>query len=493
MKEVFVTLFDQNYLRQGLALYKSLARVYGVAEFDLYVLCVDDQTHQTLAGLNWPNLKPVARTTYLQGPLQAVEAIRTRREFCWTLTSHTFDVVFSLDPICERVTYLDADLWFMKNPAPIFKELEDSGRCCLITPHYYAPEYDQSAVSGYFCVQFITFDRERSRPIRQSWKAQCLTSCSETPTADGKFGDQTYLDDWEKAFPNQVQVLQQKSAALAPWNAKRFPYSEGIFYHFHGVQPVSQNGRLGLKRSSFYEVPEPTLKNVYEGYLQDVMALDQISTQTQAANKAVSKIGEPLKIAFGMIVFEGDYVLRQVLEQIYPFAHQILIAEGPVKHFQDLGKTTSEDRTNAILKGFPDPQNKISVVHGQFSEKDEQSNAYMKHLDPQVDYLWQVDSDECYKSGDIAKVIAFLSKQHPNSVGVQSCSFYGGFEHYLTGFELNTDNFLRVFRVYPGSYWKTHRPPTMAHAQEVMAGGGHVSSDTLFKETGVKMYHYYYE
>ena len=40
-----------------------------------------------------------------------------------------------------------------------------------------------------------------------------------------------------------------------------------------------------------------------------------------------------MKIAFGMIVFEGDYVLKECLEQVYPFASQILIAEGPVSLF----------------------------------------------------------------------------------------------------------------------------------------------------------------
>jgi hypothetical protein len=50
-----------------------------------------------------------------------------------------------------------------------------------------------------------------------------------------------------------------------------------------------------------------------------------------------------LKIAFGMIVFEGDYVLKECLEQVYPFASQILIAEGPVSYWQRQGKTTSTD------------------------------------------------------------------------------------------------------------------------------------------------------
>ena len=108
-----------------------------------------------------------------------------------------------------------------------------------------------------------------------------------------------------------------------------------------------------------------------------------------------------IKIAFGMIVFEGDYVLRECLEQVYPYAHQIVIAEGPVKFWQNKGRTTSTDNTNQILNNFPDPENKIKIVHGQFTEKDEQCNAYMNLLQSDVDYLWMIDSDEVYKKRDV--------------------------------------------------------------------------------------------
>ena len=87
-----------------------------------------------------------------------------------------------------------------------------------------------------------------------------------------------------------------------------------------------------------------------------------------------------MKIAFGMIVFEGDYVLQQCLEQVYPFAEQILIAEGPVSYWQRQGRTTSLDDTNKILDEFPDPDNKIKIVHGQFSEKDDQCKSYMDNI-----------------------------------------------------------------------------------------------------------------
>ena len=199
-----------------------------------------------------------------------------------------------------------------------------------------------------------------------------------------------------------------------------------------------------------------------------------------------------MKLAFGMIVFEGDYVLKQCLEQVYPFAHQILIAEGPVEYWQKKGKSTSEDNTNEILHNFPDPENKITIVHGQFSEKDDQCRAYMKYLKDDVDYIWNLDSDEVFKTDDIRNMVRFLNQYKPTSVGIQSCTFYGGFEHYLTGFELNRDNFLRIFRVVPGCTWATHRPPTILYPDSLQITKSHVPSDWLYQNLRIQMYHYSY-
>jgi len=199
-----------------------------------------------------------------------------------------------------------------------------------------------------------------------------------------------------------------------------------------------------------------------------------------------------MKIAFGMIVFEGDYVLKECLEQVYPFAEQILIAEGPVEFWQRQGRTTSTDDTNKILNEFPDPENKIRITHGQFSEKDEQCKAYMSSIDDDIDYIWNLDSDEVYTTEDLKKIVAMLETERPTSVGVRSCSFYGGLEHYLTGFELATDNFLRIFRYEKGSTWLTHRPPTIQYPSESTIVRKHIDSDTLYSLLDVQMYHYSY-
>jgi hypothetical protein len=199
-----------------------------------------------------------------------------------------------------------------------------------------------------------------------------------------------------------------------------------------------------------------------------------------------------LKIAFGMIVFEGDYVLKECLECIYPHAAQILIAEGPVLYWQQQGRTTSTDRTNEILANFPDPDHKIIVTHGQYSEKDEQCQAYMKDMRDDIDYIWEVDSDELYRSQDIEKMISILEKEQYTSVGMRSCSFYGGFNRVIGGFEEKKDNFMRIFKVCPGCYWQTHRPPTISYPPDSNIVSKHLDSDTLYYEHGIQMYHYSY-
>jgi len=206
------------------------------------------------------------------------------------------------------------------------------------------------------------------------------------------------------------------------------------------------------------------------------------------------------KIAFGMIIFNGDYILKEVLESVYDFAHQILIAEGPAKYWQNKGYVTSNDRTNNILYDFVqdfDKDKKVFIVHGQYLEKDEQCNAYMKLLYDDTDYIWNLDCDEVYKQEDLHAIDRLLYDNPYTSVGIKSKTFYGGFDHYLTGFEQNNDNFLRGFKAYPGCYWQTHRPPTIAVPQEIseqinILPKKHLSSDELYDKAGVEMYHYSY-
>jgi len=261
--EHYVTLFNSLFLPQGLALQMSMER--HIKDYTLWILCVDDEVYDSLTKLNLDNVR-LLKLSELQTPeLLAVKQTRSKGEYCWTLTPFSMRFVFEADASLTRVTYLDADMWFRKNPAPIFIEFDASEKHVLITDHNYAPEYDASAKSGQYCVQFMTFNRDGGEVVRKLWEERCIEWCFAR-FEDGKFGDQKYLDDWPDRFGNEVHVLENKELLLAPWNATRFPYGNSVAWHFHGLKIVSPK-KVFL---SSYPLPNELIRYVYRPYLMDL-------------------------------------------------------------------------------------------------------------------------------------------------------------------------------------------------------------------------------
>jgi len=283
--EHFVTLFNRLFLPQGLALHMSMER--HVREYVLWILCVDDETFDVLGRLDLPNVRRLKLSDLETPELLDVKPVRTISEYCWTLTPFASRFVFEADRDVKRVTYIDADLWFRKHPKPIFDEFESSDKYVLITDHAYAPEYDQSATSGQFCVQFMTFTRDGGEHVRKWWEERCVEWCYAR-FEDGKFGDQKYLDDWPERYADVVHVLRDKELALAPWNASRFPYGNAVFYHFHGLRLISKN-RIEIGN---YFLPNELRRNVYQAYYQDMRKsleeLKRVDVKLVSQTKSVS-------------------------------------------------------------------------------------------------------------------------------------------------------------------------------------------------------------
>ena len=261
--EHFVTAFDSAFLPQGLALNDSLRQHAG--DYALWILCMDAETEDVLDRLKLPNVRLLSLPAHETPELLTVKQGRSRAEYCWTITPFTPRFVFDADSSVQRVTYVDADLWFRKNPRPLFDELERAGKDVLITDHAYAPEFDKTAESGQFCVQFMTFTRSGGERVRKWWADRCIEWCFAR-AENGKFGDQKYLDDWPIRFADSVHVLEHKEWTLAPWNATRFPYGPGVIYHFHGLR-LLEGGRVSL---SDYPLPSVVVREVYGRYLQSL-------------------------------------------------------------------------------------------------------------------------------------------------------------------------------------------------------------------------------
>jgi hypothetical protein len=265
--EHFVTLFDSNFLPQGLALHSSLERHLN-GSYKLWILCLDDQvfTHLNLLSLSNIALLKLSQLETLE--LLTVKTNRTLREYCWTLTPFAPSFVFEADKTVKRVTYLDADTWLMHDPTNIFSEFNSSGKSVLITDHAYAVEHDQSQTSGKYCVQFITFTRDQGEIVRKWWEDKCLIWCY-AKCEDGKFGDQKYLEGFVEIFPNNVHVAKELSCFMAPWNATRFSYLDAILWHFHGLRIIKLFGSLRVYLGDYF-LPNNVIQKVYLDYLEDV-------------------------------------------------------------------------------------------------------------------------------------------------------------------------------------------------------------------------------
>jgi len=299
--EHYVTLFDSLFLPQGLALHMSMER--HVKDYTLWILCVDDEAHMVLTKLQLPKVRLLQLSKLETEDLLRVKPTRSKGEYCWTLTPFAPRFVFEADSNVERVTYLDADLWFRKHPKPIFDEFNASSKQVLITDHAYAPEYDQSATSGQYCVQFMTFTRHGGEVVRKWWEERCIEWCYEQ-FEDGKFGDQKYLDDWPERFATLVHVLQDKEKALAPWNAIRFPYANSVFFHFHGLRIVSQK-KIDI---GWYQLPRPLVKYIYTPFLVDLKLVCELLQKAGVTVKPQSS---------GKCFFKRfEYSLRKILKLI---------------------------------------------------------------------------------------------------------------------------------------------------------------------------------
>jgi hypothetical protein len=285
MIENFVTVFDRLYLPQGIALHISMERV--ITNYALWILCVDDETYDALVKLELPNVRLLSLKVHETPELKNIKPSRSKGEYCWTLSPFAPRFVFEADKSIERVTYIDADLWFRKPPDLIFEEFEASKKHVLITDHAYSPDCDQSPVSGEFCVQFMCFTRIGGELVRKWWEERCVEWCFNR-FEDGKLGDQRYLDNWPKQFQKLVHVLQNKELALAPWNATRFPFGGSVFYHFHGLRIVSETS----VRTGGYSLPTPVLQYIYEPYLSDLnKAIEKIISIGMKINPQIKSIG----------------------------------------------------------------------------------------------------------------------------------------------------------------------------------------------------------
>jgi hypothetical protein len=274
----FCTYLDRHYLPRGLALVRSLQR--HCPDFRLWLLCLDAECYSILSQLQLLNVRPIALEALeaADAELAAVKPARSRVEYYFTCTPALPLHVLQRNPQIELITYLDADLFFYADPAPLFAELDQ--RSVGIIEHRYPPHLASMRRCGIYNVGWVSFRRDAAGlACLHWWRERCLEWCFDR-CEPGRYADQKYLDDWPERFAN-VAVLRHPGANVGPWNAGRYRFSRGrqgvyvagqplLFYHFHALKQV-QSWLFHADLTAYGVQPSGVLRaDVYYPYIRAV-------------------------------------------------------------------------------------------------------------------------------------------------------------------------------------------------------------------------------
>jgi Nucleotide-diphospho-sugar transferase len=284
MESVYCSLMTKSRLYQFLALLVSMNKVRA-GKFRFFVLCVDDETYNTLKKLNWENVT-VFRDEELGEAILALKKERRIHEYCWTLKALFLEMVLTKYPEVQRVTFMDSDLYFWRDPEIIFNEQPDCS-VLLCREEKYRPEWRPNFVkrlkklTGEYNSGFISFKRdEMGMACLRWWKEQTLEACRIDPNK-GIFGDQKYLNEMPKLFSNICDITTP-GVNIGPWDYRKYSFSEIdnhvlidriplIFYHFSGVRIKKSDNGPELVHESL--VNTPIVYNVYQKRLTDVITI----------------------------------------------------------------------------------------------------------------------------------------------------------------------------------------------------------------------------
>lgn len=280
----YCTYFDRGFLIQGLALWRSLAS--HDSDAILWVLALDDFTADLLNELQEPRLRvvPLAKIEADDPALTAAKTNRTRAEYCFTLSPCWPRWLLRHRPEIERVTYVDADMYFFTAPeGPVFAAMDAAGASVLLTAHRFPPSLSHYVQHGHYNVGILSFRRDAiALKCLDEWRAECLAWCHDR-VEDGKYADQKYLDAWPARLGAALLVLEHPGVNLAPWNwsGVRCQVADGgvsvdgrplVLFHFARFRPLVKTWWWQSGQLDYGVMPWGLRNAIYGRYCRALLA-----------------------------------------------------------------------------------------------------------------------------------------------------------------------------------------------------------------------------
>jgi hypothetical protein len=290
MNDIYCTYFDHNYLTRALLTIRSLRRYD--SETPIYILALSELCETVLRELDLLNIEiiPLATLEKAYSELGEIKATRRTIEYYFTLTPFLPHYLFNVTK-ADRITYIDADLYFFSSPKPVLQSLRDAS--VAITPHRFSYQYMRHAMYGLFNVAWITYRRcPEGLECLNKYKDDCTAWCFDRLEGD-RFGDQKYLDSWPGRYPS-LKIIEHKGVNLAAWNLdnytvrmkKKIPMIDDdplVFFHFTGTSLGPDNGLQVYVPPPPNPSKEVLIRHVINPYIEKYRILQSSLRQRFAA------------------------------------------------------------------------------------------------------------------------------------------------------------------------------------------------------------------
>lgn len=266
MNMYFCNIISRTRIYQFIALYNSIKT--NAKEFKIFVLCMDEDTFRILEAAKLDNIMLTKLCDIETEQLRELRGTRNIEEYCWTLKPVFLAYTFKNNRGIDRLTYLDADLFFYDDPARILESSNNSS--VMLSEHGCYPEikYVEEDV-GRFNAGIISFKNNfMGRNCLYWWRKQCVNWCYNT-TETGQFGDQKYLDQMFNRFIS-VSIIEVPGVNIAPWNDEKYKITikKGIhyidndrliLYHYCGFRINDKNSCVFMYGNKYF----PIIHNPY--------------------------------------------------------------------------------------------------------------------------------------------------------------------------------------------------------------------------------------
>ncbi|MDF2840273.1 MAG: hypothetical protein K0Q99_1045 [Clostridia bacterium] len=278
----FCIILSKYRLYQGIALYRSL--VYNHNNFRAFILCVDDEAYQMCISMNLENAILLRTDELTDERLAVIKQNRRLNEYCWTLKPFFLEYVLSKYEYIDHAVYLDADICFFSDPAPMFENKHNY--CALFSEHdFLEKDSEVEKNCGKYNSGLVIFKNcKTSLDILKWWEEKCIDWCFDS-IDEGKFGDQKYLDLIPRLFEG-IYSISAPGVNIAPWNEAKYHFSNKaekvyanmnqlICYHYCGLRLLN-NHQYALLIGS--QIPNSVIHTPYTLVVQQVISdIERIS------------------------------------------------------------------------------------------------------------------------------------------------------------------------------------------------------------------------